>query len=856
MRIASRILILSFCFLIGLYSKGQTDLIDSLQRALQTSLPDTAKISAYLDLSRAYRNKDSLQSIAYAKRAVEFAETTKNKDWYLKAVFGLSRMYDRYGMYGDARSLLYKTIAAQKDSSLIAKVYVELARHADIAGSLSESLLFYDTALTIFEKLGDHGQQAYLLAHIGRHYYALGNYGKASELYFRSQKIYDANGIKDRNYGHLLHYIGSVFKRQGFYEKALEYYEQEYALADTLDDKLLKAEALYLCAAMYGNLGEKEKELDYSMQALTIYQQLGRDRSIALMYGNLSHWYEDQGDLRTAESYLEQAFEMYLKLNEKDKLAWVYADLGRMYSIRGQHRKGIDYITKGIEVAKQTQRKQLLRLKENSRELAFAYQRAGDHKKAFETYLQYEFYKDSLESQASSQIMHDLEAKYENEKKQQELEYKDNALKKLDEAAKEMGYLNKIALFAFLLALAMALFVSRLQAQRKKANRALEKQNNRLERLSLVASRTDNAVIILDPEGNLEWVNRAFMRITGFDKDKIKKSLRKPMSDLSHFDDFETTFEQCKKEKKTQQFESSLVTPEGDSRWVSSTITPILDKEGVITKYVIIESDITEQKRAEQVIQQKNEEITDSINYARKIQDAILTSDDFWTRVFKEYFVLYKPRDIVSGDFYWAYESVSGKKIWAVADCTGHGVPGAFMSMVGNALLNEIVIENQIEEPEEILNHLRWLLIKTLKQDKAGHESSDGMDMAICALDNGTIKFAGANNPLYLIRDNQLHIYNGDKQPIGKYLAEVIPFTQQKFEVQDGDLLYLFSDGYIDQFGGQRNKKFLKRRFKELLIKNSSQPLAKQKEVLDKTIDDWRGKHEQVDDICVIGVKL
>jgi serine phosphatase RsbU (regulator of sigma subunit) len=264
--------------------------------------------------------------------------------------------------------------------------------------------------------------------------------------------------------------------------------------------------------------------------------------------------------------------------------------------------------------------------------------------------------------------------------------------------------------------------------------------------------------------------------------------------------------------------------------------------------------EITHQK---DLVDEKQKEIIDSINYAKRIQQAVLTGEDVWNKISKEYFILFKPKDIVSGDFYWAYNTPNNRSIFCLADCTGHGVPGGFMSMLGNSFLNEIVVENKIFKADQILNKLRSKIIHALEQ-KGGTQQKDGMDMSLCVwnkLDN-TLEFAGANNPLWLLRGKELQEYKADKMPIGLYLETETPFSSVTIQLQTGDIIYLSTDGYADQFGGPKGKKLKYKPLIESLIKNSALPMAEQKNILDSTFNEWMHKHDQVDDVSLIGVKV
>ncbi len=259
----------------------------------------------------------------------------------------------------------------------------------------------------------------------------------------------------------------------------------------------------------------------------------------------------------------------------------------------------------------------------------------------------------------------------------------------------------------------------------------------------------------------------------------------------------------------------------------------------------------------DQIAEQKKE-ITDSIIYAKRIQNATLPTDFHAEEFIQEAFVLFKPKDIVSGDFYWVGRSGNNKLVVIAADCTGHGVPGAFMSMLGISFLNKIVNEKGISKPHSILNRLRENVIRSLHQKGSENEAKDGMDIALCTIDRTKMKleFAGANNPLYLIRNNEAFITKGDKMPIAIF-DDMSSFSTNEIDIQIGDAVYIFSDGFADQFGGPRGKKFKYKPFRELLISISQKPMSEQKEILNQTITDWMGdKYEQVDDILVIGFRI
>jgi serine phosphatase RsbU (regulator of sigma subunit) len=261
-------------------------------------------------------------------------------------------------------------------------------------------------------------------------------------------------------------------------------------------------------------------------------------------------------------------------------------------------------------------------------------------------------------------------------------------------------------------------------------------------------------------------------------------------------------------------------------------------------------------------IQEQNKKITDSIQYAKRIQRAVFPSDELLNEICTEHFIYFKPRDIVSGDFYWISKT-EDKIIIVAADATGHGVPGAFMSMLGIAYLNElkdVSLKDRLT-PNLVLERLRDKVKNSLKQTGKDDEAKDGMDIALCMIDidKSKIQFSGAHNPIYIFRkdksDYSFIELKPDKQPIGIHIKEH-PFTNQEFQIQPDDTIYMFSDGYADQFGGIDGGKFKSKRFKHLLMSIQDKSMSEQKEIIDSTLIKWKGNKDQVDDILIIGIRL
>lgn len=274
-----------------------------------------------------------------------------------------------------------------------------------------------------------------------------------------------------------------------------------------------------------------------------------------------------------------------------------------------------------------------------------------------------------------------------------------------------------------------------------------------------------------------------------------------------------------------------------------------------------------ELRKAYAEIEEKNKDITGSITYAKRIQQAILPEEEMISKYLNDFFIFFKPKDIVSGDFYWFHYNTELKSVlFATADCTGHGVPGAFMSMIGTDILNHIVLEKKIFKPSDILTELDKGIRYALKQDKAGAESKDGMEMALIswqlAVDSLqskkiNLQYAGAMRSLIIVRNNSFEEIKADKISLGgNYLETEAVFTNKAISLEKGDSLYMYSDGFGDQFGGEKTKKFSTRKLKELLLSISQKPMPEQKKILEETFESWKGRNDQMDDVLVVGLRV
>lgn len=382
------------------------------------------------------------------------------------------------------------------------------------------------------------------------------------------------------------------------------------------------------------------------------------------------------------------------------------------------------------------------------------------------------------------------------------------------------------------------------------------KANKELEKLSLVAQKTDNGVTVFNRKGEVLYQNHGVYKLFGYQyKDILKKTNNNPF-DIDSNKVLKRNFYTCIQEKKTVIFDTKHNTGDKDL-WIQTTLSPVF-KNSQIDRVVAINSDVTRIKKNKEFILKKNINITNSILTAQKIQKAILPGEELLQKHFPGSFIFYEPKDIVSGDLYWEY-TLGPNIILAAVDCTGHGVSGALMTFIAYTHLNKAVKQKKITIPANILNYVNESINKALRITNEDQSLNEGFDISIININTKeqTFQYAGAHNSMFMISGNNIQEYKADKYPIGIYYGlKNKVFTNRKVNYNKGDRIYLFTDGITDQFGGTNNRKFLKKRFKQTLMSIQEFPINEQKHHLIKRYMRWKGNIEQIDDILVMGIEL
>ncbi len=744
--------VLSILFFLPVFTYAGSG-IDSLRSFIKSSHIDTAQIIAYEQLAVSFRKDNPDSAFYFNNQAINVAKQVKDSKWLAEAYREYALTAQSVGKYPKAVEYYKKTLATHrknKNKNGEAESFNDIGIAYYYAGDYENARINFEKSGELKIQVGDSIGAGQSFNNTGIMHDIAGNPTEAIKLYLKAINIYEDLRDTLMTIGTLSN-IGLIYIGQKNYQEALKTYARQKKIAQAIGAKKHYGIALTSEGTAYDYLEQYDTARVRFYDALEIFLEIGDKPLIAQCYNNLSVNHELTNNDDKALEYALKSIKIKEEIGSYGKLAVSQIAAAKIYNKKGQHQKALNLFNKALVNAQNTGYLDY-EIKAH-KGLALTYENLNNYKKAYEHHTVFVDLADSVTNKENTELINELEKKYQNERKEQEIELlnKTNALQtaelaKADEESKRKSIQLYGSLAVGLVLLVLVVVVYRSSQQRKKTNLLLEQKNK----------------------------------------------------------------------------------------------------------------EITLQK---EIVEEQHQNITDSIEYAKLIQTALLTSDEYWSQISEEHFVLLKPKDVVSGDFFWAFHTETNLAIWVAADCTGHGVPGAFMSMLGISFFNEIVVENGETNPSEILNKLRSKIVKALEQKGVDTQRKDGMDLALCVWDKNTneLSYSGAHNPLWIIRkstDHELIEYKADKQPVGAYLGELKPFTTSKIKLQKGDTIYTFSDGYADQFGGEKGKKLKTANFKKLLLSIQDQPMEKQKEIINDGFEKWKGDLEQIDDVCVIGVRV
>jgi len=668
----------------------------------------------------------------------------------------------------------------------------------------------------------------------------------------------------------ILRNIAFVYYTQGNYKEALSYFNQALDLAkESLGDTEVSQIHAYI-GAMYEESNEMDKALLHYLSVLAIERARNFENTLPVSIITIAHYYELKEDFVTANNYYLQALKQFQESKDVRWAAYTYSQLCHLRILQNDFVAAREFGELGIALAE----KHLLgkELADNHEALAVANDSLHNYEAAYRHQKQYTLLRDSLFNIEKAEQLSILQSSIDSELKDTELRRLRSEELRMREA-QEMEQANQslfnsivfIVLGGVLLLGIMFYFRMRtkqtLNKQLSLQKDALEEANAELEKLSLVASKTDNYVIICNAKDKIVWVNKSFVRLSGY---SLEESVGRRPSTLLNGEN--TSLATCKSIDehifvKGVSFKGEILNYDKFNKpfWANINITPLYDEQGELDKYFVMGSDINAIKTTENSLSIKNEAISTNLNYANCIQRSMLPSLAVLKEPFADAFVFFEPMDFVSGDFYWTGHN-NNKTILAVADCTGHGVSGALMSAMGMNLLNQAINVKRLERPSEILDYLQQSMQQIFTPSVRDElQMLDGIDISIVSIDtsNREITFAGASSRLFYIDKGELHTLRGNKTNIKAFTPETeSTFTEHTLWLNPGAQIYLMTDGFADQFGGKANKKLGFPALSNHILLNYKESLENQKAALQQALEAWKGDAFQVDDICIVGVLL
>ena len=618
--------------------------------------------------------------------------------------------------------------------------------------------------------------------------------------------------------------INALLQLSGYYNdsnpnKGIEYLNQAYQIAKKTDAKEFIAKVTNQLGTNYYYIGDYEKAIRNFLETMSAYEFLNDLEGVASCMNNVGSVYVAQEDYKKALEYHFKALKIREEnqekgLGDKNAVAMSYGNIGQAYYYLNDFTKAMDFYNRSLRISESNGNKKRIALMLNNIGSIYAEQK---------------FYDNALVYFTRSLGI------------QRQLENKQNIAMALNNIAEV--YLIKEDYVS-----AIDFYSQGLEVSKEIGD--LDDLKTSYQGLHQCYLKKNDYVKAHD-----------YLTLYYTIKDSIYNS-----ENSSQINEMLAKFDTNKKEQEIQLLQKDQ---EINKFWKNSLIVGcvfillvallLYNRNKVKQKAnVLLSQQKMEIEYKNTELGMKNKEITDSIKYAKHLQLAILPPDSQVKKLLPDSFILYKPKDIVSGDFYWI-EEWGTQVLVAAADCTGHGVPGAFMSIVGNNLLQQAVFNYGLSKPFLILNNVNKNISRMLHQSEETATVKDGMDIALISIDKSksTIEYAGAFNPLWIVRQGELIEIKGDKHPVGAFLNEELKqFTPHEMHYQKGDMLYIFTDGYADQFGGPKGKKFKYKQLQELILSNSNKSTAEQKSILLSSVENWQGRLEQIDDILIIGIRL
>ena len=766
----------------------------------------------------------------------------------------------------------------------------------ELKGDLSRALTSFNESAEAAEGSGNLKSLANCLNHMGRIHYKQGEMNKALQTYRQSIEVSEEVGHMEEiasSYNN----IGGIYMIRGDIDSALIYYHKSLEIKKEMDDKEGMAATISNLGSIYYNRGDILKALEYYEESLDLKEEVGDVNGVATSYNNLGLIYDDQGDLVRALENYHKALEIYENRGDKQAVAISYNNIGYVYEKQGDLKNALEYYQKSLENLREAGNKKGAAT--TMMNIGSVYEKQGQSGNSLEFYREsLSIYEEIGDTEGMAISYNNIGSNLKKQKKYAEaLEYLNRSLDLHEQSG------NRRRMVSTLINLA-ALY--RQQGNNTLFKRYAQRAYQISKELGFPQEINSAAALMKDVyllQGDYRsaynlYTEEMMMRDSILNEENFKQTQKlqaryeylkqKAVDSVAHVKAMqmkELELQQANQEKEKQRiiiygvlaglfiiiaFSVFLLRLFIQKRRANLLLEARNEEISHQKDEIEAQRDEIEAQRdlvvlQKEQIEQIHRELSQSIDYARRLQAAILPDEQLIKDVFAGYFIMFRPRDKVSGDFYW-WTRVGDEVIVVVADCTGHGVPGSLMSMLGISLLREIVLKEGITNPASILDHLRMEVIKILDQSGTGTKQKDGMDMSILTINTntGSCQWSGANNSLLIVStDNdtrkEIREIKADKMPIAIY-DRMNAFSLHDLKLQKGDRLYLYSDGFPDQFGGAKGKKFKYKPFRELLFHSDGISIESQGQELNRVFDEWiryDGQvYPQIDDVTVLGLEM
>ncbi|OFX88724.1 MAG: hypothetical protein A2W99_04450 [Bacteroidetes bacterium GWF2_33_16] len=793
---------------------------DSLRKIIYSDKKEES-IKSALELSSFFQYQNTDSALKYVNLTIDLIGKRKFPDLRYKAYIIKGNIYEDLGQTDSA--LKYYNNALKQANDLgkeqkIADCYNNIGRIYKKRQLYDSATILYEKALQINTEIKDSVNLGVVLNNIGNLNSEQANYSAALVYLTQAGEIFES--IKNYNYAsYVLNNVGNIYYFIGDYDRAADSYYKVLRFSKEINDLVLEAGAYNNLAITHKSLENYERSLYYLQQALDIYNKTNDIQNKHKTLHNFGVTYLSAEQYDSAYVYYLKSLEITTRINDLKSIGETIGELGEVFMKKNMPDSARIYFEKAIKISQSI--------------------------------------KDPLNESLCKYRLGVLYLKQDN------LKLSEICLNDALNISSQIGVIER--------SMDIYSYLSKIYEKKGDYKKAFFYYNDYSALADSILGQ-ENKIVVEELETKYE-----------VDQKNVQIELLKKNDIIS----------QLELKRKTLVFYFSLVVI--FFMLISIVFALVTNKRRKRMNEILLKQnhEISEQKEEIQsqrdeieahrdlVYNQKQDieithlKISESIEYAQVIQESILPDTEILKENVSDFFVFFKPKDVVSGDFYW-WANVENCTVIAAVDCTGHGVPGAFMSMLGISFLREIVMKEYITHPGVILRKLRKEIVKSLKQKDELGAPRDGMDMALISINHETniMEFAGAHNPVYIISktikkpDNklfQMYTLDGveeklleikpDKMPIAIYYR-MDPFTNHEIQLERGDQIYMFSDGFVDQFGGDDKKRFMYGAFRELLLKIANKPLETQKEIIENTFDYWKGTHEQIDDVVVLGIKI